>query len=298
MTGETQIDLAALNGLGRAEFLTALSEIYEHSPWAAEAALAARPGASLKALHDVMASAVQRADAATQLRLVLAHPDLAGKAARAGTLTVASASEQLDAGLDQMTEAEFTRFEQLNQAYTAKFGFPFIICVRRHSRDSILQQFEQRLQQDAAIELATALAEVERIAALRLDQCLKNDGSLKVHGRLSTHVLDNHAGRPAAGVAIELRALADDGAHRLVQRAVTNADGRTDKPLISGRPLPVGRYEISFDIGGYFAGRAVPLAAPPFLGIVPIRFAVAEPEGHYHVPLLATPWSYSTYRGS
>ncbi len=79
---------------------------------------------------------------------------------------------------------------------------------------------------------------------------------------------------------------------------MTNADGRTDRPLIDDRPIPIGIYELRFGIGDYFARQGKRLADPPFLDIVPLRFAVAEPEGHYHVPLLATPWSYSTYRGS
>ena len=98
------------------------------------------------------------------------------------------------------------------------------------------------------------------------------------------------------GVAVELWDMA--GSSQLIERSVTNADGRTDKPLISGRPIPIAVYELRFNVGAYFAARRVPTPDPPFLGIVPLRFAVAEPEGEYHVPLLATPWSYSTYRGS
>ena len=75
-------------------------------------------------------------------------------------------------------------------------------------------------------------------------------------------------------------------------------DGRTDEPLITGRPLPIAHYELRFHVAGYFARLATPQSDPPFLDTVPVRFAVAEPEGHYHVPLLVTPWSYSTYRGS
>ena len=90
----------------------------------------------------------------------------------------------------------------------------------------------------------------------------------------------------------------DLGASRVVTRATTNDDGRTEKPLIGGRPVPIGRYELSFAVGDYFAARGVPLADPPFLDRIPLRFAVSEPEGHLHVPLLVTPWSYATYRGS
>jgi 5-hydroxyisourate hydrolase len=116
-------------------------------------------------------------------------------------------------------------------------------------------------------------------------------------GRLSTHVLNTVHGRPAAGVAIELYAIADVG-RSLITRAITNADGRTDAPLMSGEGFRAGAYELVFHVGDYFRGLGMPLADPPFLDRVPIRFALAEPDGHYHVPLLVSPWSYSTYRGS
>lgn len=116
-------------------------------------------------------------------------------------------------------------------------------------------------------------------------------------GRLSTHVLDTHAGRPAAGVRVELFAVAAEGA-RLVKSVTTNADGRTDAPLLIGDEYRPGAYELRFHVGDYFRSRGVALADPPFLDIVPIRFAMAEADGHYHVPLVVTPFSYSTYRGS
>ena len=115
---------------------------------------------------------------------------------------------------------------------------------------------------------------------------------------LTTHVLDTTRGRPAAGVVIELHALDADGTRTLIAKAVTNADGRTDKPLIAPAEARVGRFELSFHVGPYFAALGTPLADPPFLDVVPIRFAVADARAHYHVPLVVTPWSYSTYRGS
>jgi 5-hydroxyisourate hydrolase len=115
---------------------------------------------------------------------------------------------------------------------------------------------------------------------------------------LTTHVLDTSIGQPAAGVEIELFALDADGARTLVKRAQTNADGRTDAPLIAAGDARVGTFELAFHIGAYFRAREVVTADPPFLDVVPIRFAVADPAAHYHVPLVATPWSYSTYRGS
>jgi 2-oxo-4-hydroxy-4-carboxy-5-ureidoimidazoline decarboxylase len=230
--------------------------------------------------------------------LINNHPDLAGKAAREGKLTADSTAEQAAAGLDRLTDDEFTVFHRANDAYRAKFGMPFIVCVRRHGKASILREFERRLQNDAATERQAALTEIFRIAALRLDQRVTAPDRLKVHGHLSTHVLDTHAGRPAAGVAIELCEIGTGGVARTLKRAVTNADGRTEQPLMSGAPIPIATYELHFAVSEYFARQNAPMADPPFLGIVPIRFAVAEPEGRYHVPLSVTPWAYATYRGS
>ena len=116
-------------------------------------------------------------------------------------------------------------------------------------------------------------------------------------GRLSTHVLDTMSGTPAGGVRIELYGLAGDS-RRLVASATTNADGRTDRPLLAAEELRSGAYELLFHIGEYFRGKGVDLPAPPFLDTVPVRFGVADPAAHYHVPLLVSPWAYSTYRGS
>jgi 5-hydroxyisourate hydrolase len=115
---------------------------------------------------------------------------------------------------------------------------------------------------------------------------------------LTTHVLDTSIGRPASGVEIELHAVAADGERALVKRTKTNADGRTDAPLLAAAEARVGIYELSFHVGAYFRGRGVATAEPPFLDVVPIRFAIADLGAHYHVPLAVTPWSYSTYRGS
>jgi 2-oxo-4-hydroxy-4-carboxy-5-ureidoimidazoline decarboxylase len=294
----TTFSLDHLNAASEAEFTAALGDIFEHSPWVAEQAAKRRPFATLKDLHDAMMAALRAAPADTRLALVKAHPDLAGKAARSGAMTADSISEQGSVGLDRLTDAEYARFHKLNDAYQAKFGIPFIVCVRRHTKDSILNEFERRLTHDSADALDTAIGEIGRITALRLDARVTAPDKLKVTGRLSTHVLDTHSGRPAQGIAIELWELSRDGADRLITRTVSNKEGRTEAPLIGGRPLPIGTYELRFATAAYYAARGVALAEPPYLDIVPIRFSIAEPEGHYHVPLVMTPWSYSTYRGS
>jgi 2-oxo-4-hydroxy-4-carboxy-5-ureidoimidazoline decarboxylase len=290
--------LAELNACSREDFVAALANVFEYSPWIAEQAAAARPFAGVKQLFDGMKAAVERAPAELRLALIKAHPDLANKTQRAAGLTAESNAEQNSAGLDRMSDAEYTAFERVNNAYRSKFGFPYIVCVRRHTKDSILRDFERRLPNDATSEMQASIAEIFRIAALRLDQLVTGDDRLPVHGRLSTHVLDTHSGKPAAGIAVELTELSGLGVPRIVTRTVTNSDGRTDQPLIGGRPVPIGRYELSFAVGDYFAARGVPLSDPPFLDRIPLRFSVSDPEGHLHVPLLVTPWSYSTYRGS
>jgi 2-oxo-4-hydroxy-4-carboxy-5-ureidoimidazoline decarboxylase len=294
----SQKSLSDLNASSKGDFVAALANIFEHSPWIAEQVASARPFAGVKQLFDAMKAAVDRAPSELRLALIKAHPDLANRTQRAAGLTAESSAEQDSIGLDRLSDAEYQAFERVNNAYRAKFVFPYIVCVRRHTRDSILRDFERRLPNDANSEMAKSIEEICRIAALRVDQLVTGGDRLGVHGRLSTHVLDTHSGRPAAGIAVELVELSELGASRVVARAITNADGRTDQPLIGGRPVPIGRYELTFSVGKYFAERQVPMSDPPFLDQIPLRFSVSEPEGHLHVPLLVTPWSYATYRGS
>ena len=147
------VSLATLNTLSVADFSRHLGNVYEHASWVAAAA-AARPFATIVALYEAMSAAIRQVSEAERLALVRGHPNLAGKAARAGALTADSTGEQASAGLDQLGEAEFAAFHHLNDAYRAKFGFPFIICVRRHTKDSILANFEKRLTQ--CVVLASA----------------------------------------------------------------------------------------------------------------------------------------------
>lgn len=114
---------------------------------------------------------------------------------------------------------------------------------------------------------------------------------------LTTHVLDTVAGRPASGMRIELFRIAASGDREPILDVTTNADGRTG-PLLTRETATPGSYELVFYVADYFAGHGVALPDPPFLDTVPIRFGIADPEQHYHVPLLCSPWAYSTYRGS
>jgi 5-hydroxyisourate hydrolase len=116
-------------------------------------------------------------------------------------------------------------------------------------------------------------------------------------GRLTTHVLDTMSGRPGAGLVVELLRIEGE-ARRLLNRVTTNADGRESEPLLAGSELLRGTYELVFHVGTYFRGRGVGLTEPAFLDQVPVRFGIADPALHYHVPLLVSPYGYSTYRGS
>lgn len=116
-------------------------------------------------------------------------------------------------------------------------------------------------------------------------------------GKLSTHVLDTAAGVPAAGVAFRLERV-EPGLRVELRRGVTNGDGRNDGPLLTGAEMAVGIYELHFEVADYFKQQGAAVPEPPFLDVVTLRFGIADPAGNYHVPLLVSPWSYSTYRGS
>jgi OHCU decarboxylase len=160
--------ISTLNALSAAEFVRVAGPLFEHSPWIAERAAAARPFATLDAMHQRLVEVVAAATEAEQVGLIAAHPDLAGKLAVAGKLTAESTAEQKTARLDQLSPADFARITVLNDAYRAKFGFPFVICVRDHTQAGIFEAFEQRVANPREAEIKTALAQIARIAWHRL----------------------------------------------------------------------------------------------------------------------------------
>ena len=162
-------DIDALSALPQAEFVARFADIFEHSPWIPERAWAARPFASIDALHAAMLAVLDGAGDAEKLGLICAHPELAGKEAAAGTLTAASTGEQRGAGLDQCSAEELARLRSLNAAYRERFGFPFVIAVKGLSRYQILDAIEARLANDRDTEFRTCLAQIGRIARFRLD---------------------------------------------------------------------------------------------------------------------------------
>lgn len=165
--------LEALNALPVDDFTAAVGFAFEESPWVARLAAARRPFASIDALHAAMVGVVAAAGPERQVALIAAHPDLAGRVAREGRLTPASRNEQSGAGLDRLTPAETARFEHANARYRESHGFPFVICVREHDKTSILAALDARSRHARPIEIATALAEIAKIARLRLEDAVR-----------------------------------------------------------------------------------------------------------------------------
>ena len=164
----TPMTLPAINALDQDAFVAALGALFEGSPWIAAAAWPSRPFASRDALHQTLCTTMYSAPPERKIALIRAHPDLAGKAAIAGELTPESASEQSSVGLDRLSPEEFVTFTRLNRTYNDTFGFPFVICVRENTKDSILASFATRLQHPREQEIETALGEIAKIARLRL----------------------------------------------------------------------------------------------------------------------------------
>ena len=164
----------ALNAMPKADFIACLGRIYEHSPWVAEQTADERPFSGKEHLADRMREAVENAGDSAKLALIRAHPDLAGKLARAGALSAESTREQAGLGLDRLSDDEFERFSDLNTRYRERFGFPFVICARLTDKPGILAAFARRVEHDAAEEIAEALRQIHHIARLRLDDLVTN----------------------------------------------------------------------------------------------------------------------------
>ena len=168
-----EADMATINGLDRLAFVQKFGGIFENSPWVAEQASDKRPFANVDAMHAAMVEVAKLAPAPRQLALLQSHPDLAGKEAQAGGMTASSVTEQASAGLNALSKDEMTQISDLNAAYKRKFGFPFIIAVRMHTKEGILFDFHHRLQNDTVTEYANDLQNVYAITRLRLAKLLE-----------------------------------------------------------------------------------------------------------------------------
>lgn len=278
------LTLDRLNAAGPAEAAQLLDGLYEHSPWIAQAALAERPFRSLDHLKLAMAQVVRQAPREQQLALIRAHPELAGKAMVAQTLTSESTSEQNRAGLTSCSPEEFARIQQLNADYNAKFGFPFILAVRGPrgtglSRQQIIDTFARRLDHHPDFELAEALRNVHRIAELRLADkfgaepelghlvwewhealSAHSDPGYRERGQLTvTYLTDAHR---AAAAQIE-RTMRECGFDEVEVDAVGNVVGRYRGSDAGSRMLLTGSHYDTVRNGGKYDGRLgifVPMA--------------------------------------
>ena len=167
------LSLADLSRLNERRFVEALGSLVEHSPWVAAAAWRQRPFGSVSELHRALETAMREAPLERQLALICAHPDLAGREAERGTLTRESSREQASAGLDHLSAAEVEALRRLNRSYRERFGFPLIVCVREHTKDSIMAWGAARLEHSREQEIDIALGEISKIVRLRLGDVLE-----------------------------------------------------------------------------------------------------------------------------
>ena len=311
------------------EIVALLGSVYEHSPWVVQELVATTTYKSFTKISQLARAMKDIVDAASDERkqkLLLSHPDLCKKVGKLSQLTPESREEQGRSGLQSLTEAELQEFTALNTAYRRKCGFPFILAVRNATKHTVLAALRGRLWHTPLAERVTALQQVHKIAWMRL---LSKIDTSDATGFLTCHVLDTANGCPgtyalcvvgprrlslsrcdcllmchhslsfsvAANMRIQLHHIVSPTQRTLIGEFVTNDDGR----LPGGPALPrgsVGEYEWTFYVGDYFAAVGTYTAGTPFLSTVPIRFGMDNPDEHYHVPLLVSPWSFSTYRGS
>ncbi len=169
------ISVREANALDHDGFVARFGPLFEGSPWIAERAWQERPFDGLMDLFEAFRAAMYDAPPERRLNLIRAHPDLAGKAAVEGSLTPESAQEQASAGLDRLSPEEYESFSRMNSAYREKFGFPLVVCVREHTKETILKQAEERLGHSHDEEVNTALAEISKIACLRLQDLVEQN---------------------------------------------------------------------------------------------------------------------------
>lgn len=286
-----KLSLAAANALSSAAFQDHFSGVFEHTPWVMDRIAVQRPFASLAGLLAAMERVLAEADEAAKLALLQAHPVLGGAAARAGRVTAESASEQASHGLDRMAGGEERDFAALNQDYLERFGFPFIIAVKgQRDRAAILAALRQRIASDMATERATALAEVVKIATFRIEALVEAEGSAQAL-TLSLHALDTARGGPAAGLAFTFHRVESGVRCAMLAAGETDAAGRWTMDTTVA--LTPGLYEICFSADAYQHRFGV----DGFYDDITIRFRMVAAGGHYHIPLILSPFGYSTYRG-
>ena len=287
----TRITLATLNALPDDAFDALAAPLFENAPWVTAGLSAARPFASLTALHAAAMARLHAADEDTLCRFLRGHPALSPAALQRG-ITAESVAEQRSAGIDGLSAAEGAALDAANAAHLARFGIPFILAVRDASPATILAAMRRRAGSAAAQEQAEALREVEVISWLRLLDRVLPAGT----GGISTHVLDTVRTRPGAGLEGELWRVPPGAEPRCLTRFVTDADGRA-ATMLGGGALVAGAYELRLETAAYLAGTGAATLDRSFFPSVSVRFAVINPEEHVHLPVLLSNGAYTAYRG-
>eukprot|EP00534_Pseudo-nitzschia_fraudulenta_P002100 CAMPEP_0201126258 /NCGR_PEP_ID=MMETSP0850-20130426/25383_1 /ASSEMBLY_ACC=CAM_ASM_000622 /TAXON_ID=183588 /ORGANISM="Pseudo-nitzschia fraudulenta, Strain WWA7" /LENGTH=315 /DNA_ID=CAMNT_0047394631 /DNA_START=139 /DNA_END=1083 /DNA_ORIENTATION=+ len=274
--------------------LDVLGGLYEHSPWVAEEFLKEDENTirSISTVTDLAArlkSIVNEASDEQKLALLRAHPDLCEKVEAMKKLTKESQEEQSTSGLQSIKGEELEKFKGMNESYKNKFGFPFILAVRNASKNTVLSALEGRLKNSSPQrEFNVALEQVHNIAWMRL---LTKVNTAEAKGFLTCHVLDTANGIPAEKMKIVLTRLTPEELKGVVGEFITNDDGRLEGgPALKGTNFLVGTYQWDFHAGDYFASKGQSMNGTPFLDVIPIRFGIDNPDDHYHVPLLVSPW--------
>jgi 5-hydroxyisourate hydrolase / 2-oxo-4-hydroxy-4-carboxy-5-ureidoimidazoline decarboxylase len=245
----------------------------------AEAMAAARPFASADAMASTADAIWSSLDRADWLEAFAAHP-------RIGSATDVAWSAAEQSGMSSATSDVRERLIEAQREYEARFGYIFIVCATGRRADEMLQMLQERLDNDPHIELRIAAEEQRKITRLRLDKLIESKGTI------TTHVLDTSRGRPADGLHVVLE-VRDGEAWVAVGSGVTDANGRL--ATMEGRALVGGTYRLTFQTAAYHRAQGI---ADPFYPDVVVTFVVGDPDAHYHVPLLLSPFGYSTYRGS
>jgi len=289
--------LDELNGLDEEAAARELLRCCGSRRWAREMA-AARPFGSVDSLTAAADSIWSSLDQADRLEAFAAHPRIGAGGARtaneAGRASGAgeaggdadwSAAEQ--AGTASASADVLARLVEANREYEARFGFIFIVCATGKTADEMLDLVQRRLDNDPLVESRIAADEQRKITRLRIAKLLGSRGSI------TTHVLDTSRGSPAAGLDVLLEVRRGDTWNR-VGGGTTDANGRL-MTLTENTTMTAGEYRLTFDAGGYQRAKGV---ADPFFPAVTITFTVADAGEHFHVPLLLSPFGYSTYRGS
>jgi 5-hydroxyisourate hydrolase / 2-oxo-4-hydroxy-4-carboxy-5-ureidoimidazoline decarboxylase len=282
--------LNELNGLDEDVATRELLRCCGSTRWAREMA-AARPFTSVDAVTAAADTIWAGLDRADWLEAFSAHPRIGAglpaeaRSAKAGGDAVWAAAEQ--AGAASASTDVLARLVEANREYEARFGYIFIVCATGKSAEEMLQLLEGRLDNDPLIEVRVAADEQRKITRLRIAKLLESSG------RITTHVLDTSRGCPGAGMGVVLE-IRNGGSWSSVAQGTTDANGRLTT-LTANQSMIAGDYRLTFDTGSYLRARGV---ADAFFPDVTVTFTVADASAHFHVPLLLSPFGYSTYRGS